>query len=137
VKKLLLILLSLSFLLGNQKIYKEDIDNSKLEKMLKNGAVLVDVRTPPEWGHLGVVPGSKLITFFNERGAYNLDDFMKQLEKKGISKNDDVVVICRSGNRSVHVSNMLTAKGYSSVYNVKRGIKGWIREGKSVQKNFY
>ncbi len=124
-------------LLGNEKIYKSDIGNNQLQEMQKKGAVVVDVRTPPEWDHLGIVPGSKLITFFNERGAYDLEGFIRGLKKAGVGKKDDVIIICRSGNRSVHVSNMLTSKGFSNIYNVQHGIRGWIREGKPVTRNFY
>lgn len=137
MKKLVILLLLLGSLFGAQKIYKGDISNDELQKMLHNGVAIVDIRTPPEWRHLGIVPGSKMITFFDERGNYNINDFISKLNANGIKKGDDIIIICRSGNRSVHASNMITSRGFESVYNVKRGIKGWIRNGKKVQRNFY
>jgi two-component system CheB/CheR fusion protein len=51
-----------------------------------------------------------------------------------IAKPDQpVIVICRSGNRTKDVSQLLSQQaGYTKVYNVKSGIKGWIKEGGAV-----
>ncbi len=137
MKKLMLILVSAVLLFGGMKNYKADINNATLKEMIKEGVPVIDVRTPPEWSFLGVIPGSKRIMFFDERGEYNLNGFIKKLDELGIKESDKVVIICRSGNRSVHVSNMLTEKGFENVYNVKKGIKGWIKDGGEVTKNFY
>jgi rhodanese-related sulfurtransferase len=135
MRKLLLMGLFTAMLFG-QKIYKADISSNQVAEMINKGATILDVRTPPEWHNLGIIPKSKLVMFFDNRGNYNLNAFMKELNKQGISKSDNIIVICRSGNRSVHVSNMLTDRGYKNIYNVKKGIKGWIRAGKKVTKNF-
>ena len=43
------------------------------------------------------------------------------------------IVICRSGNRTKAVSQFLSQQGgYTTVYNVKSGIKGWIGAGGAV-----
>ena len=31
-------------------------------------AQVIDIRTQPEWEETGIVPGSKLLTYFDERG---------------------------------------------------------------------
>jgi len=44
-----------------------------------------------------------------------------------------VIVICRSGNRTRAVSQFLSQQaGYVKVYNVKYGIRGWLKEGRPV-----
>lgn len=123
-------------LLGGSKIYKGDLSNFQLEKMLNRGVAIIDIRTPPEWRHLGIIPGSKRLMFFDERGSYNLKKFIADLEALGVKKGDEVIIICRTGNRSVHVSNMLAQRGFKNVYNVKKGIKGWIRSGKKTSRIF-
>lgn len=39
-----------------------------------------------------------------------------------------VVVICRSGARSMRVAEFLSANGFGSVYNLKGGINAWSAE---------
>lgn len=109
-----------------------DIDNAKLEQLLKQGVPLVDIRLPGEWEETGIVSGSRLLTFFDERGRYDAAAWLDKV--KPIAKpNQPIIVMCRSGNRTKPVSQFLSQQaGYATVYNVKSGIKGWIGEGKPV-----
>ena len=45
-----------------------DIDNAQLAQLMKSGVTVIDIRTKPEWEETGILPGSKLLTFFDERG---------------------------------------------------------------------
>ncbi len=109
-----------------------DIDNAQLAKMLKDGATVVDVRTEPEWQDTGVVKGAHLMTFFDAQGHADAPAWLARL--KSVAKPaDPVVVICRSGNRSRVVSQFLSEQaGYTKVYNVKAGMKGWVGNGGPV-----
>lgn len=80
---------------------------------------IVDVRTEPEWRD-GVVEKSILITFFDEKGNYNMDNFLRELHKY-VSKDEEFALICRSGNRSAIIGAYLDALGYK-VINIKGGI---------------
>jgi rhodanese-related sulfurtransferase len=40
----------------------------------------------------------------------------------------DIVVICRSGGRSLQVAHFLSAKGFASVSNLAGGILAWSRD---------
>ena len=106
-----------------------DIDNGELAKLVASGVPLIDIRTSPEWQQTGVVPGSHLLTFFDEQGRADPGHW---LQKAGaIAKpGDPVIVICRSGSRTKVVSQFLSAQaGYAKVYNVKNGINAWTKEG--------
>ena len=109
-----------------------NIDNARLESLLSSGIPLIDVRTVPEWEESGIVPGSHLLTFFDERGRADPDKWLKKVE--AIAKpGDPVIVMCRSGNRTKAVSEFLSKQaGYAKVYNVKDGIRAWISEGRPV-----
>lgn len=109
-----------------------DIDTAQLEKLLKDGTPLVDVRTQPEWEESGIIGGSKLFTFFNEEGRAEPAAWMTKVAP--IAKpNQPIIIICRSGNRSKATSRFLSEQaGYTTVYNVKTGIKGWIKDGGAV-----
>lgn len=109
-----------------------DIDNAQLAKLAASGVPLIDVRTRAEWEESGIVPGSHLLTFFDERGKA---DPAAWLEKaKAIAKPaEPLIVICRSGNRTKVLSQFLSQKaGYARVYNVKNGIRDWAQEGRPV-----
>lgn len=109
-----------------------DIDNAELDKLMKSGVPVVDIRLQSEWEETGIVGGSKLLTFFDERGKADPAAWLEKV--KPIAKpNEPVIVICRSGNRTKAVSQFLSQQaGYAKVYNVKQGIKGWIGSGSPV-----
>ena len=47
-----------------------------------------------------------------------------------------MILICRTGSRTNTLGNLLVEKlGYTQVYNVRRGITGWIAEKLPVVKN--
>lgn len=43
-------------------------------------------------------------------------------------KDAEVIVMCRSGNRSSRVCSYLESKGFSNVANLKGGITAWAKE---------
>ncbi|MCG8618440.1 MAG: rhodanese-like domain-containing protein [Desulfobacterales bacterium] len=45
-----------------------------------------------------------------------------------------ILIYCASGNRSTVASKILIDHGFSRIYNMRRGIKGWIRQGLPVAK---
>jgi rhodanese-related sulfurtransferase len=109
-----------------------DIDNAELAKLAASGVPVIDIRTRPEWEQTGIVPGSHLLTFFDERG--NADPATWLERAKAISKpGDPLIVICRTGNRTKALSQFLSQRaGYAKVYNVKNGIVAWGKEGRPV-----
>jgi len=109
-----------------------DIDNAQLDKLSKSGVPVIDIRLQSEWEETGIVSGSKLLTFFDEKGRSDTAGWLEKL-KPIAQPNQPVVVICRSGNRTRPVSQFLSQQaGYTTVYNVKSGIKGWIASGAPV-----
>lgn len=109
-----------------------DIDNTQLASLSSSGVPVIDVRTAPEWEETGIVPGSHLLTYFDELGNADPATWLKKV--KAITKpGDPVIVICRSGNRTKAVSSLLSQQaGYVKVYNVKHGIRAWINEGRPI-----
>ncbi|MEZ5045828.1 MAG: rhodanese-like domain-containing protein [Chitinophagaceae bacterium] len=76
-----------------------------LKEIIQQGAFLVDVRTPNEFAS-GHVPGSVNIP---------LDTIRNQLHKFKNKKN--IIVFCRSGNRSSMAKQILEKNGIQPVYN--------------------
>lgn len=108
-----------------------NIDNAKLQELIKQGVTLVDIRRKEEWQQTGVVEGSKTITFFDHTGRIN-PNFVPEFT--AIAKPDQpVVLICRTGNRTQAASQAIAQQlGYKDVYNVTHGITGWISEKRPV-----
>ncbi|WP_323002113.1 rhodanese-like domain-containing protein [Denitromonas sp.] len=111
-----------------------NIDAATLERLRAEGVPVVDIRTAPEWQQTGVVPGSHLLTFFDERGEAEPEAFLARLQ--AIAKpGQPVALICRSGNRTTVVSRFLTEQvGYARVYNVEGGIRAWQKAERPVVK---
>ena len=47
---------------------------------------------------------------------------------KELSADDEVIVMCRSGNRSGTACKLLEEKGFKKVCNLKGGINDWARK---------
>jgi phage shock protein E len=90
---------------------------SDLKNIMEQGAFLVDVRTPAEFAQEHV------------KGSVNipLDNIPTHLAKLKNKKN--IVVFCRSGNRSGQAKTILEQNGFANVVNgqtldnVKRFVK--------------
>nr|MBL8411491.1 rhodanese-like domain-containing protein [Dechloromonas sp.] len=122
--------LALSSLLAQAEVI--DIDNAQLAKLMQGSVPVIDIRLQSEWEETGIVAGSKLHTFFDERGKADPAAWLDKV-KPYAKPSEPVIVICRTGNRTKAVSQFLSQQaGYTTVYNVKAGIKGWIRESGPV-----
>lgn len=77
----------------------------------KNNGMILDVREPHEWA-LGTLPGAIQISAGSLRQALETLD-----------KSTDILVVCRSGNRSQHVAAFMKMSGFESVANMAGGMK--------------
>ena len=109
-----------------------NIDNAELVRLTASGVPLVDIRTEGEWKDGGVMAGSKLLTFFDEAGRSDPPQWLAKL--KAVTKpGQPVILVCRSGRRSSAAAQFLsTEAGYKMVYNVSKGMNGWVGEGRPV-----
>lgn len=112
-----------------------NVTPDEVEAMQSKGAVVVDVRTPEEWKKTGLIPGSKGLTFFNSTGNYDKEAWLKQLKPLVKSTDQPIILVCASGKRSSLVGKMLASEaGYTHVYNLDKGVKGWAGESKPLEK---
>jgi len=115
------------FLLTVKTAFAEivDVNNEQIEKLSKINIPIVDVRRSSEWDQTGVVPKSILLTFFDTKGNYNLDEWYKQLRLK-INEGEPIILICRTGRRTKIIAEMMDKKFDNVIYNAKDGITSWI-----------
>ena len=111
----------------------ENIDNQKLQFLISDGVPIIDIREEIEWKDTGVVKKSHLITFFDSEGKYDVKKWLNELQQI-TSRTDPVILICRSGRRSLILANYLSRhEKFLKVYNVTEGIKGWKRANLAIQ----
>jgi len=87
-----------------KNMFREN-NNEALQTFIRNNAFLVDVRTPREFAE-GNVPGSVNIP---------LDQVQNQLKR--FKSHENIVVFCRSGNRSSQAVSVLKQSGFTNVIN--------------------
>ena len=89
-------------------------------------AVLIDVRTQPEWAFVGVPAVDRLLRVsWQVYPAMDVNArFVETVEQAGVSKEDEILCICRSGARSAAAASALTAAGFSNCFNVAEGFEG-------------
>ncbi len=108
-----------------------EIDNRELASLVADGVTVVDIREPWEWEQTGVIEGSHLITAFDPQGRLE-PDFLPRFASL-VGPEDEVVLICRTGNRTSFLASALSEQlGYERIRNVTHGILPWIQSGGSV-----
>ena len=118
--------------MANHFGYAGDVDPSQAWEGLSEdpGAALVDVRTDAEWVFVGLPDLGGLgreVALISWQSfpsmSYN-NDFVAQVKAAGISEEQTVYLICRSGQRSRDAAIALTAAGFQRCHNVAEGFEG-------------
>jgi rhodanese-related sulfurtransferase len=81
------------------------------------GAFVLDVREPDEWAEVHI-PGTTLIP-------------LRELAARAaeLPRDQEIVVICRSGNRSQQGRDILLAAGFDRVTSMAGGVTEWRAQG--------
>ena len=100
------------------------IKSSEIKKFIESNSntVLLDVRTKDEWETVGK-PDTKdlgIKTFFI---TISQDQSFLDNVKQNINKDNQVLVMCAAGGRSIVAANLLANEGYKTV-NVSDGFSG-------------
>ena len=96
-----------------------------LSRMLAAGnkPLLLDVREPAEYALLHI-PGSINVP----RGVLEQScewDYDETVPALAIGRDVSLVLICRSGKRSVLAADMLLRMGFDKVVSLRTGVRGW------------
>ena len=116
--------------------YGGDISPDEAMALLKSNteAVLVDVRTQPEWSFVGIPDLSALgrDPVFLEWQSYPtmslnsgfVSDLKQELVMRGTSQDTPILFLCRSGARSRSAAQAMTEAGFSQCLNIAGGFEG-------------
>src|ERR1700761_452181 len=103
----------------------EEVDPAVVREQSSNGALIVDVREPEEWG-TGHIPGAKHVpkSFLESR-----------IEGAAPDRSQHVILYCQSGNRSAWAARtLLDDLGYEHVESMTGGITLWKDRGYEVEQ---
>lgn len=110
--------------MASQTLVKE-ICPTTTQEWVKNGALLVDVREKNEVNELAYdVPDIINIP---------LSDFENRYLE--IPKDKNVIMVCKSGGRSLRAAGFLVNHGYTNVLNMQHGIVRWVQKGFPTRGN--
>ena len=104
-------------------------------------SVVLDVRTEEEWNGVGKPDAESLNskTFFISLllgpDRQKNENFTKDFLQKKISKKDNILVICRSGVRSMAAAKLLQQEGYKNLVNISDGFEGNPATGDGWKKS--
>lgn len=115
MKKLLIITLCIFLLSGCGEAENTDSSDGSVnymdakEKIINDGAILLDVRTKEEYNEKHI-DGASLLPL----DKIDIDSISQIVSEK----DTPIIVYCRSGNRSQQAREKLIALGYSKVYDL-------------------
>ena len=100
------------------------IKSSEIKKFIEKNpkTVLLDVRTEDEWNTVGkpISDSLGIKTYFITIGQ---DSSFIEIVKKEIKKENQVLVMCAAGGRSIIAANLLQNEGYKA-HNISDGFSG-------------
>ena len=93
-----------------------DIAPREAYERAQRGALLVDVREPYEYGQVRI-PGAELVPVGSLARA-----------REHMDRDQEMIFVCRIGERSALAVELLRRDGFSRVYNLAGGLVGWLNE---------
>lgn len=94
-----------------------EINAQQAYEKYQQGAFILDVRQPEEWNE-GHIPNATLIP---------LDQLAQRVNE--VPRDREIVVVCRSGNRSREGTRILLENGFKQVSSMAGGVIDWTAKG--------
>lgn len=111
------------------------------ETASKEKVLFIDVRTRAEVNFLGMptvadanIPYLEMDNMYSwdeKKGVFKLEpnsgfvtEVQDRLKQKGLDQNSKIILMCRSGDRSVKAVDLLAKVGFKNVYSVVDGYEG-------------
>jgi len=112
---LLLLIISIIGLNNTQTAVAINVDQA--HQLREEGALILDVREQFEWDE-NHIPGATLIP---------LGELSNRLNE--LPTDQEIVVVCRSGNRSLTGRDILLKAGFENVVSMNGGMNDWTASG--------
>ncbi|MBK9776050.1 MAG: rhodanese-like domain-containing protein [bacterium] len=109
-----------------------DVDADGLLALQAAGAPVIDIRREDEWEMTGIIPGSLLLTFFDEYRRYDLDTWLAAFDRVA-DRNQPFVLVCRNGVRTRRLGRYLHGVcGWTGVHHLAGGLRPWAESGRPM-----
>jgi rhodanese-related sulfurtransferase len=105
---------------GDAPTQAKEITPQQASQFQKDGAYMLDVREQEEW-NAGHINGAVLVPLGSLSSRLNV-----------IPKDKEIVVVCRSGNRSAQGRDILLKAGFTKVTSMGGGMNQWAAAGLPV-----
>lgn len=101
------------------EIFPWDLDEKK-----DNLPMLLDIREPYEFDAMHVKDSLNVPRGILENACeYDFEETVPELVE---AREQEIVVICRSGNRSIFAADVMRTMGYKNAVSLKTGLRGWV-----------
>ena len=101
------------------EIFPWDLDEKK-----DNPPMLLDIREPYEFEAMHIKGSINVPRGILETACeYDFEETVPELVE---AREKEIVVICRSGNRSVFAAEVMKMMGYKNAVSLKTGLRGWV-----------
>ena len=101
------------------ELFPWDLD----EILQEREVILLDVREPAEFAAMHIAGSINVPRGVLETACeYDYEETVPELVT---ARDKEIIVICRSGNRSVFVCDVMQQMGYRNVSSLKTGLRGW------------
>lgn len=111
--------------LGRVSRKYRDLSCAELARLVGDeNVVLIDVREPDEW-RSGYIKGARHVP---------LGSLSSKLDELKQDPDKQILLYCRSGNRSSQAANTLVKAGFTDVAHLAGGITAWKAENFPVTK---
>lgn len=112
--------------------YAGDVSPAEAYKQLQehSGAVLVDVRTQPEWQFSGLPDLSAIgktpltVSLKHYPDFADNPNFVGDVMRAVPQRDTPIYFLCKTGGRSAAAATILTGLGYTHAYNIAGGFEG-------------
>ena len=109
----------------------KSLSTKEFKQKREEGFTVIDIRRADEWEADGIIEGSHTITFYDESGAFDLDQFLEAFTRVVTDKEQPFILVCAHANRTKTVGEIMGGRlGYKNVFELDGGINwGWIDKG--------
>jgi rhodanese-related sulfurtransferase len=108
------------------------LDPQQAWDMLQNdsNAVLIDVRSAGEFAFVGHPVGAIFIPWKEAPHWTSNPNFKTEIQAAVPETSTPVILMCRSGQRSLQAAQTLEQLGYTNLYNMEEGFEGALDDNR-------
>ena len=105
----------------------KNLSSKELKKLIQNNKniLLIDIKSIK----ISVKTDDNEFEEINIETSINipLQDLLYNIDELQEHNDKDIVIYCRSGQRSITACNLLAIEGFNNLYNLEHGIIGYLK----------